>query len=368
MRKTKARITVAEFFFFAAYLLYGASIFTAQLFGNDALEKGLQVLSLVASYVVMAKTIKRGKVVPFVLVVLLFVASLYLLTMTSRSGALVMLFTLFFAAREIKQKKIIKIDLMLKILLVLTVFAFDRLGLTQAKEFIRDGEVRNSLGFSHPNYAGAILMNVFLDIVYLYRNKKMNVMIGIVFFIVVMTVTGSRSASLGIAISCILRVLPLNKMLNTKKKIWACSIILVAFLSGLSILVAASPMTNNMKKLDDSLSGRVSISQAFYQYYGINLFGNEFEKYEIRSYEAKQFYVLDNAYLFLLIHNGIVVFSVFSLFYISRMADSLKQKREELFIALVSFAFVGLMEGALFSPNKNPFMILSDAEPKKENI
>ena len=361
----RRKIQIFEVFFFLSYFLYILSAACSEFSMANSSIKIIDTLCLVFSFLAIFETSKKRKITEILALLLLFAMLLFLIFAISGSGAIIFLFTFSFAAKKIQRNKLIKTDLILKMSLVLAVMIGDWAGLIKVSDFMRAGEIRNSFGFHHPNFAGLILLNIYLDIIFLRKNKKKtNILLALPFFLVIGEIIDSRNAAYGVVIAAIVQLIPFSKILNTDKKRIFFSISVMAIFSAISLYFVLAPMNKNMQELDLFLSGRIKYSRAFYDYYGITLFGNRFSKYGKREF-GNAFYVLDNGYLHLLIHNGVLIFVAIMFLYVSRMKSSLKDNENTLFAALMTFVCIGLMEQAMFQPLKNPFLILSDK--KKED-
>lgn len=361
------KIRIYELFFFISYFLFIFSTLCSELQLSDSIVRALNVVSIIFSFFAIFKSFGKTKISNILLSVLFCILSAYLVLAITNISAIIFLFVLSVAAKKIQLDKLIKVDLLLKILLVFVVMTASNLGFIQVLNFSRAGEARNSLGFHHPNFAGLILLNIYSDIIYLRKNKKLsNLLIGTLFIVPVSSIIDSRNAAIGIAITSIIQLIPVTKLLSTNKKRLLFPVLLIAFLTTISLFFTLAPLNKTSQEIDKLLSGRITYSKAFYEHYGINMLGNKFEKYGSREY-GDAFYVLDNGYIYLLVHTGIIVFALIMLIYISRIKKSLESESDATFAILVAFACVGLMEQAMFQPIKNPF-ILSSNSKKEETV
>lgn len=367
MKRRNNTITKAEFskrLFIASYVLLVFGALLSQLGVSSVMTRMVDVICVVLAYFSLFLTLKKITLGKLFAIAAALMLSACLIFATSMNSSIIQLFAFALAAKNIKMDKLVKLDLILKILLVALVFSFERLGIIQTREFLRDGVgSRSTFGFRHPNFAGLIFLNIYLDIINIRKDKKLtNTLIAVPFYILISAAIDSRSASIGIVIAAIIQWLKIEKVSSIAKKLVPATLIIT--MSIISFYFMVCQMSPEVRKLDIVLSGRIRITRAFYSYYGVNLFGHEFEKYN-RPDLGDQFYVIDNAYAFVLIHNGVMILVGICMYYIGRIKASLRGDHDELFAALVAFAFVGLMERAMLQPLHNPFLAIDSGEENK---
>ena len=101
----------------------------------------------------------------------------------------------------------------------------------------------------------------------------------------------------------------------------------------------------------------MSLQHAFLEEYGISAFGNHFIKYGTVRNTSSAYFVLDSAYMQLLIRFGLVASIVFGYLYGKRVKDGVLRSEYNKVAGLVSFMFFGLMETGLFYAHQNPFLM-----------
>ena len=96
------------------------------------------------------------------------------------------------------------------------------------------------------------------------------------------------------------------------------------------------------KILNSILSGRVNLINAYFNYYGLSLFGqkiglgSEFFKYGMST--------LDNSYVHLLIHFGIIFFIIYTISYIKLIISLIKDNQKQKLISVVIYLIYGIFE------------------------
>ena len=356
--------SIAKVCLVLAYIEFVSLSLLNELKISGVLCKAVGLLCVVLSLLSFLTSLHRRRGKELLLVIGLLVMSVFV-QISFNDSTIVYLLVLSLGARKIQKKLIVKTDLCLKIAFFVVIFSLYLLGIINVQNFERLGEARNSLGFHHPNYAGLIALNIFLDIIYLRKDKLLsNIIIGIPFFILLNSIINSRSAAVGLILSIVAQFITIPKITSSRKRV-IIALFSVGIFAVISFAFLMIPLSGGIAKLDVFLSGRIKYAKAFYDYYGIRLFGNVFEIFGKKGH-GDQFYVLDNAYLYLAIHYGIIIFATFITFYSYKIYCSIKNKDNKLFRILFVYAIIGLMEMALFQPSKNPFMLLSEEDRKKE--
>ena len=358
--KQKGNYTLYELLFNASYILFIASTaFSALGIFNQA-TKIINVLSLTLAYLATIKTMKKGSFSRLFVVILLFAVSIYLTFVLAEKSAIVFFLAFVLAAKNVSKNKIIKLDLVLKIAILIAAILMEKIGfITTAEDIGLDqGRVRNALGFQHPNFTGNFLLSIYLDILFLkQKNKKTDIIVSTLFLLIIGKIVDSRAAAIGVIIAQLVRIIPFDRLANSKRKKYIAASIVLLIPLILSLLAATLPMNNFMTELDVLLSGRIHLFKAFYSHYGVSIFGHRFNSYGIEGKEAYNF-VLDNSYLYLLIHDGILIAITILSFYMIKIKQSLSQKETATRSALISHAFVALMARSLTAVNSNLFLIL----------
>lgn len=360
MDMKKKKETIYNVVFGSAYALFIGAILLSELFSDTFAIKIVKAMSLVL-FVVSIIIISKRPTKKEILLYGLLIVTLVLSTMTFNDNRnLIFLATIYLAGRGIDGRRFIKYDLVLKALLVAVVFVLSTVGVVQNEMITRGaaGDVRYALGFHHPNFTGLILLNIYMDILVLYRKKPIFIAIlAVLLYFLISEVIDSRSASIGVIISTVLYVLPIELVFRLKKGVRRTLFVVLALVPVIvSLLAVFAPMNGTTETIDRQLSGRVSIAKSFYNYYGINFVGNKFERYG-ESGVDKQFFVLDNTYLYLLMHAGIIVTALFILFYIYRMDSCAESNDKRLIVPLITFLAIGIVEQAAYKPAMNPYLI-----------
>jgi hypothetical protein len=224
--------------------------------------------------------------------------------------------------------------------------------------------VRHLLGFLHPNAIGSYLFTICLSIFLLFGYRRLASLLFIVpsfffLFFVVNSQTGSAILLILIAIIVV------THFFDNSKIILSASIATIFISVAVSFILPYFYSQNLIpKEFNSLLSGRIGYSAYFMKSYPITLFGQHVELVPtlIANNTGQTPMVLDNSFVHLLIHYGIIPF-VFVLFcYISLLVKAYNTKNLSLVIAVAIVFFAGIAEKWVFIIGVNPVFILLFAQ------
>lgn len=249
------------------------------------------------------------------------------------------------ASKEIELKKIIKFIFIFNSLLILmqticyTLFnigLMDFLIIEKENSLYRNGVLRHTMFFFHPNTFSNYLFWTYMMFVYLnFDNKKMKkIIILVAIFLAIFTyiIPNSRNAALFYIISIVL-ILVYNSKIRDNKYFktmtmlsfaicMLISFILLILYNGDNIL---GDLTNAINKL---LSGRIWLGKSYLQEYGTSLLGNYMFSPD-KNYAASYVFrvVIDNWYYYMIIRIGIV-FTIFFAVMFSKACYNFTQNKD----------------------------------------
>lgn len=264
-----------------------------------------------------------------------------------KTGAIFFLinFLIIIASKDIKIKKIVLIDFIIKFLFISThfllygieyVFNYNSI---ESLIVSNDGfRVRNALFFVHPNIAAGLVLWSIIDYFYLSNKIKIkNVIYTSLIMFVTYVITGSRTSLLVFILFILLFYF--NKIIKDKryKKILNCfqrfSVELVTVVS-LLLAYLYQFKISIIYFINNLTSGRVYYSFKAITDFGINVFGNA------NAIGIDNIYPVDNFYIRCAILYGMVF--VFMLFILEKLIDRNENKfilEKILFIVLVISMF-----------------------------
>ena len=301
----------------------------------------LIILLLSIIFVVQSKKYPLKKFIFLILSLFLFIVSSYV----SKNKTFIILYLFVVSSKDIDFKKIMKVDMITKILLTMLIVISWKFGLMPEKIMIRGDLVRHSWGFNHPNLFGLCIFSIGCDYFFI-KYKKTNIIDYLFFaicFIICTIICGSRSAQIGlISVFIFSKLLP---KIENKTKSNKFMVYLPAFLLLLSYFITIIyPFNLNIiNTINGILSSRIKLSYSFLSYYGINLWGHYFQYYNVR-YTYAYFYALDNAYMYMLIKYGLVLTTLIIFLFSKIIKKSIDTKNYQVLVYLLPFLIYGLME------------------------
>ena len=261
------------------------------------------------------------------------------------------------ASLSLNFKRIIKKDLWLKaIILIFILFAYSN-NLVETMYFVRDGKIRYSFGFNHPNTFGFFIMSAFFEYVYLKGESisKLKFIILTCIVLYFLTLASSRSSQITIIIFAIMFIFEIllskrNKE-KTRKGILNTKSIAIIFIL---LTIASIYITEQYRlgsyfaqRMDHFFSGRIYLQMLFLENYDINIIGNS----------VHYFSTLDNVYIRMLINFGILSWIFFGFIYCKGISKGNKLKDKTIINIIFVLLIYGLMEWYIIRPALNIFLI-----------
>lgn len=255
---------------------------------------------------------------------------------------------------------IVKKDIYFKIFLFIFIFASYLGGYVETQVFIRDGVLRYALGFNQPNAFGFFLLSLFLEYVYLKRNKIKLAHIVIAFIPVfyLINLAKSRAAQISICLFMLIycisyikkRIKLRNNSFSTKKKNpikIAAPLFLILTVLSFYITYSYLGGSSFAKIIDELLSERIYLQSIFVQLYDITLIGNEINYFD----------TLDNAYMRIILNFGLIVWILYVYIYNSIASHAIRKNDNIIMMIVFVFLIYGLMEWYIIRPALNIFLI-----------
>lgn len=339
------------------YIAYALLIFETMFSRLNVLENYkrlflyFELLLLLFSFVFSLQ--KDLKAMP-IKKLLFYFLSLFIVVLSykhTNSATFLMIILFVLSSSEIEFNKFIKFDMKYKIIMLLVMIFFIKIGLIDNLQTTRaNGISRNTMGFYSPNTMGIYLLNICCD--YAFLNKeKFNIKCVILIVLIAIInylLTDSRTSTLCLFL--------LAFFLLLRNKINLKYLFLVPFIfSILSFYFVYLFSINNsiFLEINSMLSNRLFCGLKFYEEYGINFFGNQFR---IVTDWIGFTYVLDNAYLNVFIHHGFVL-AASSLIALNIFCKKIKHYNNIIKIIFLIYFISGIFESNLFSIVYNPFLI-----------
>ncbi|RYL93956.1 hypothetical protein [Sporolactobacillus sp. THM19-2] len=302
---------------------------------------------------VFSESFNLVRIISFASVSMIIIGTIFYYKIFSAPGQVNLDYTLLYALifttamGAVDVKKLLKISLVLQVILIIVTSVSFFLKIIPNTTLNRDGILRQSLGFSHPNILGLIMMCVTIEILYLFSKKIRWFHLTILGLLNIGTyfITFSRTSLICTILFIILFVL--NEKTELLQKSYAKITLLlsvpITFILGVlpAILYKDSKFYN---LLNDVLANRLIQGHYYIEKYGISIFGQPMPlSIEIMNPKTNwmEHWVVDSAYLRILIQHGILVLFIAFLFV---AVKSTLFARRDMMIEL-SIVVVGLLYG-----------------------
>lgn len=224
--------------------------------------------------------------------------------------------------------------------------------------------IRMYMGFIHCNVFGSFLSTIFLCHFFIRFNKIQ--MLDILFGLILVSVCAFVAYSRTNALIMLIALLTIKYYQTFSKRKLKITLFIMAFIAILSVLLSINydPSNNFMVTLNAMLTGRLSAAKSAYDQYGFSIMGQNFQTIFKTSTVAfgkvgEQQQVIDNAFMHLLVHYGILPTTILMWYYFSNVVWLYKsQKVDILFIVFLSFV-QGITEGTIYSTYNAALFILA---------
>ncbi|WP_127848328.1 hypothetical protein [Lacticaseibacillus hulanensis] len=235
-----------------------------------------------------------------------------------------------------------------------------------ASSFRNNGMMRNSLGFFHPNFLGAMLLALSLEFVFIKWNnlKKIHTLFPIVCLLVANFVADSRGAVVGLSIltiACFCKAWFIKLFDKSLGRLLIICVIPMIFALSWLLMIHFDFQNKWLVYLDHLLSLRLSFGNSAYLTFGQHLFGSEIgNTVQLGIGQIVNGYgtiVLDNAYMSLLMREGIIYALLYAAFFELVIFKSVQKKNWDLVLMLVIFAAYGFFEVSATNVLYNVFFL-----------
>ena len=262
------------------------------------------------------------------------------------------------------------VRLMRNILIVMipSIFCLCWTGVLDDYTLYRYNRLRHSFGFSHPNQMALRIFQLVVCVTYL-KQKKISLSNYICIFLALLfcwVFPNSLTSCICLIILFVLLLflIVLQRKGNRGLQAFSRGLLIGAILVNIfSIWLSCIDLRGHafLTRINAFMSYRFSLGYQDYRLYGIKLFGNKIQTGEIQSLliGMVNHIWLDNAYMSLLLRFGVIVYVMFSLYYIYCIHFFNRQEKKNyvLLIILFLYAVYGMMEEGLISMKHNIFLL-----------
>lgn len=315
----------------------------------------IQTLSLLPSYTRREIFLIAGITVPVALAAFL-----------SGNRPLLSAWMFIVAAKNEDPDRIIGIAYKILLILVPAVIAMRFFGLLEDNTlFMRDIQ-RFSLGFAHPNTLGVRVLQLIICRFYLHRRqiRAWDYLFAVLAVVFVYKIPNSQTVCICLLLFMVLLLFYkcIGRLCPGRMVLYAKSMLAGAFAVNIfSIILSFMDVMANsvLAKIDQWMTCRFSCGHRVLTLYGISFLGRKIyvsdEERELAGIAEKLW--LDNAYMSILLRQGVLVFLIFSVGYLWLMKYMAVQKRYVLLFILFLFSVYGIMEAGMYTLGQNVFLI-----------
>ena len=281
---------------------------------------------------------------------------------------LVVDFFIIVAVQGVNKRKLISLDLAVRIVCLFLLYFTVRIGLVSDYIGYRDGLlIRHSWGFNHPNRLGVHLLAIALDVFYLYHKKFRRRHWAM---IVILAAIANYIADSRTAVACILMVILAEIVLIITRKIKdnskGAKLKAVSYCT-LSLCVIVSlliPYLYNNGRFfieggSNTIGSRIIKAAYAIKKFGIPLLGQKIENVTISEAIEKGIIAtgIDNLYIHLLVNFGMVLFVLAIGLCFKTISYLVRTKKYPVLICFLIFVVFGLVENTAYVIECNVFLI-----------
>lgn len=263
------------------------------------------------------------------------------------------------AAKDLDTRRLVKDVYYALIVLIIFICTLCLMGIIGDYVTYREGSMRHSLGFSHPNGLGMRVVQFVICFLILH-DGKMLLQISVIFISCVFVYLVPNSQTAYILLLVLLAFLPVYYRVSSKKGVDRFASVLIlgtVFLTGFSFMLTFIDVSRYqlLKVINRFLSFRFTYAHRAFMESGIKVFGQVvyISEEERRTVGLQGHLYLDNAYATLLIRYGVAVTIIFLTMYICTMQRQKMQGNLLMVLIYFIYSLYGLMEPSMFKVNYN---------------
>lgn len=315
---------------------------------------GLAILAFLSALTVFKNRMYKNRALAFVLLALVSATSIII----TRQTGLAVILLLVISSSRISFKKIIKYDLLIKLIILAFVMSNYYMHNTQTTINYRKGVLRESFGFMHPNTLGYILMMLIAGVTLLIKESRswrsyLLLVVTSTISLMLCSRADSRTAIYGIIALLILFVITKSNkfagVLNRFRLLKFTPVILLLISLVSTILFAGGNPV--LKDLDKQLSYRITYQNYYLEYHHITALEQDLD------FEAP----IDNVYFRTLYKKGVI--GTVAIFVICLLAINRAQKDKEAYLLaiLILLLIYGFSESSVLRMIITPYWLYASA-------
>lgn len=273
------------------------------------------------------------------------------------------LVVLILACKNVDYDRLIRCDMKVRGFLFLATFFLGRIGIISSANNIKDGFIRNSMGFTHVNAFSLCAFILLCSYIYInYNTISFKKIILMVLYILFVYQTARTETFLYISLIAVFACIYLQHTFRKRKaSIFLLKILLVilvvSWLFSICMMIWYDPSVSWMYALNKFLSGRLALMSSAYKEFGISNFGYLIQWVTTnQATSSLQLNVVDNGVVRLLLTQGwiatiLLIGGLLLLFLYSMRVNN------ALCLILALFAIYGISESGCYYVYTNPFLI-----------
>lgn len=232
-------------------------------------------------------------------------------------GSKVLVETLLFslAAKDFNPKKVIRTYKWSLLIAILGVFILNQLGIFPDTTYYKNGEIRYTFGFTHPNVFAFFILALICCYYFEYRSalRPVDAVPCLIGFI--LTFVFSKSETVSVILFCLLLIIIFSSIrkiylfFERNQKLFR-RMIAVGIVAGiLTVILIASELSSMsfLTNLGNTAAARLYYANRGLDMYGVHLFGQKIQTYNSLESANSNYFMIDCLYVQLLVRDGIIV-------------------------------------------------------------
>ena len=366
--KTHLYINLKTIFYPCFVLWYASEIlFRTNIEFNGVLEAGITyfVLALLIAQDVVYQQYDRNELIVLSICTVLILIS----ALISQDNSVLSTWVFIVSFRNCDFNRTVKYAYRILSIIIPLVIVLCYLGLIPDNIHYRNGIVRHSLGFSHPNQFGLVVFQWLVCRVYLYwdKIKVFDFIVLGALAMIIKRITDSQTATISILLLglmiLVVKLLDLYKVSYNRFLVKAFSVVSFSLMLA-SVFLTYVDVSKYavLRTLDFFLSRRFTMGHRVLSVYGSSLLGQrvyttrEQLAYHREVQSAYSRLLLDNAYATLWLKYGIIILIIFIIAYL--LLYRKVSMTPPLLVILFIYSVYGIMEHGLFQMRHNVFLLL----------
>ncbi len=311
----------------------------------------LAVAILGIVFLIQSKKYRLKQIVFISLFILMTIVTMFI----SKDKNILKLVLLILAFKDLDFDRFIKKDFYFKISIIILLAILYFLGLTDNNLVYREGILRNSFGFKHPNNLGLYLMMICLDYYYMHKNNSIikPVLLSIIVCLLIYKFIDSRTTFIviiGATILIIINKILKNRVVNNRiVKFVSKNLFLILLIVSIVFVYLYQRGINFTYTLNRLLTGRIYLNSLFLSQYPINFLGHD-----ILTNEKL---ILDSSYFNILLKYGLICILFFYQVFNHTIKSAYKNKNYIMVIIFIVLLFYGFSESFLYKVSANAFLL-----------